>query len=318
MVPIKKYFDEADRKALYALLSTKKQEGITLLDSLLIQKNKHTFRSDLYGNDGVKNKLLLFFHGKCAYCEDFMGNVRIIGKPYWDWQIEHYRPKAGVTEDSKHKGYYWLAYECTNFLIVCPVCNSLRYKGNRFPILSKKGAIRLKDTHFIKNKKLEIGICTIYNPIFDIEKPILLNPVIDSPKDFIQFLKDGTIEGKNERGEESIKIYGLNRQTLCLKRKEIIDSIRNNMALTLKTTYSIQGVEPNNQVFKNIINHHLKQLRDDIMTPESTFIAFRCAIFVNFDSFVITNDNGIGNAEKSFIMPFSKALLNAYLEIKNQ
>ena len=50
--------------------------------------------------------------------------------------------------------------------------------------------------------------------------------------------------------------------------------------------------------------------------PESTFIAFRCAILTHFDIFIIMNENVIG--KKPFLMPERKALLNAYLDIKNK
>ena len=245
MIPIKKYFDEADRKALYDTLANRKQEKKLLLVHLIQHKNKHNFNSSLYGNNAIKVKLLSFFHGKCGYCEDFMGNEKIAHKPDWDWQIEHYRPKAKVFEDPLHGGYYWLAYECTNFLIVCPICNGLRRKGDKFPIAV--GAIRLTGVHFIENNSLKTDVCSLFHPIFETEKPLLINPVIDKPKDFIAFFADGTMKGKNERGDESIRIYGLDRQVLTIRRKKIVDNIRKNIAREIKLLAYIQDARQKNQ-----------------------------------------------------------------------
>ena len=314
MIPIKKYFTEADRKALYDTLANRKQDGKPLLVHLIQHGNKHRFNSNLYGSDVIKDKLLAFFHGKCGYCEDFMGNEKIAHKPDWDWQVEHYRPKANVLEDRSHGGYYWLAYECTNFLIVCPICNSLRRKGDKFPIVVN--TIRLTGVHFIENGHLKTDICSLFQPIFETEKPLLINPVIDKPKDFLAFFADGTIGGKNERGDESIRIYGLDRKVLTIRRKRIVDNIRKGIAREIKLLAYIQDVNLKSQKIKESIQHHTKGLLKEIKNPESTFIAFRCAILAHFDTFIIMNENSVG--EKPFIMPERKALLNAYLDIKNK
>lgn len=68
------------------------------------------------------------FHEKCAYCESrTTANFPL--------HVEHYRPKAGVTEkrnedDPKirdvidHPGYFWLAYEWYNLILACANCNT--------------------------------------------------------------------------------------------------------------------------------------------------------------------------------------------------
>ena len=314
MIQIKKYFTEADRKALYDTLANRKQDGKPLLVHLIQQGNKHTFNSSLYGSDVIKDKLLDFFHGKCGYCEDFMGNRRIKGKPDWDWEIEHYRPKANVLEDPLHGGYYWLAYECTNFLIVCSICNGFRRKGSKFPIAT--GAIRLTGVHFIENDNLKTEVCSILNPIFETEEPLLINPVIDKPKDFIEFFPDGTVKGKNERGEKSIEVYGLDRQTLSIMRKGIVDNIKKSIALVLEI--AIESGHSVERAIKIAINRHINELVIETESPKTRFIAFRYAILNHFDSFIITNENGIGHNTKPFILPKREILLSVYWEIRNR
>jgi uncharacterized protein (TIGR02646 family) len=59
----------------------------------------------------------------CAYCG--MGTNGL--------DVEHFRPKGSVEEDQRHGGYWWLAYECSNYFLGCTVCNQKR-KQNSFPI----------------------------------------------------------------------------------------------------------------------------------------------------------------------------------------
>ena len=75
---------------------------------------------------------------KCWYCE--------AKSPRAPLDVDHFRPKLGVTVDnvklSKHSGYYWLAYEWSNFRLSCQRCNrpekdegdTLHGKANEFPI----------------------------------------------------------------------------------------------------------------------------------------------------------------------------------------
>jgi uncharacterized protein (TIGR02646 family) len=65
----------------------------------------------------------------CAYC----------GKQNSGLDVEHFRPKKKVEEDEDHGGYWWLAYDCSNYLLGCNVCNQKRKKTG-FPLLP--GAIR--------------------------------------------------------------------------------------------------------------------------------------------------------------------------------
>lgn len=312
MIYIQKYFNEQDRKALYDLLEDKKQAKKPILEDLMERKKLHNFRQDLYANQRVQDQLLVFFHGKCAFCEDFRNNERKEdGKPDWDWQTEHFRPKAGVSEDKTHHGYYWLGYECTNFLISCYTCNQ-QYKGTQFPIM--QGTTRLTVDHFIENGRLETNRCSIFHNIFEMEEPVLINPVKDKPQEFIEFFADGTVKGKNYRGEESIKIYGLNRMLLIVARKKIIDGIMINIDSILK--FREHNIDK--QFFINIINHYLIILVKEIDEPKSTFIAFRRTVLAHFDTFVLQNDTNITLSNLAFMKRYQADLLNAYQEILSE
>lgn len=75
-------------------------------------------------------------HGKCWYTE--------CRSPGADNDIDHFRPKLGVTEDVNHPGYYWLAFDWRNFRLSCQRANRPRRgagnsraggKANHFPLL---------------------------------------------------------------------------------------------------------------------------------------------------------------------------------------
>src|SRR5262249_341553 len=97
----------------------------------------------------LKWHLFELFHDKCAYCE----NKPLAGYP---GDVEHYRPKGKVDEDESHPGYYWLAYDETNLLPSCSLCNQpRRAKLTHFPV---KGA------HSRDARKLAAEVPLLLNP----------------------------------------------------------------------------------------------------------------------------------------------------------
>jgi uncharacterized protein (TIGR02646 family) len=60
----------------------------------------------------------------CAYCQRQLEHER--------GAVDHFRPKRGG-QWVEHKGYWWLAYAFSNYLLSCGVCNN-DCKGDRFPL----------------------------------------------------------------------------------------------------------------------------------------------------------------------------------------
>lgn len=180
--------------------------------------NKPKFKNGLY----KKKKRFFYnkkgpFKGKCAYCE-----ARI--KDGKNCDIDHYRPKGGVTYINdepvmiknragaiiSHPGYYWLAYDWHNLLPACKFCNQATKedygtegKRNRFPVVGKHA----------ENPGEE-----------SIEQPLLLNPVIDDPREHISIdTKTGVLKYLTPRGKATIDTLGLNtRDDLADRRKAVI------------------------------------------------------------------------------------------------
>jgi uncharacterized protein (TIGR02646 family) len=87
------------------------------------------FNSKLYGHESVKSALVEDQHGKCCFCERKVGS---------DSDVEHFRPKKGVCQDTERDmlkpGYYWLAYDWENLFLCCRSCNQ-RFKRSYFPLV---------------------------------------------------------------------------------------------------------------------------------------------------------------------------------------
>jgi hypothetical protein len=171
----------------------------------------------------LKGHLLTLFHGKCAYCE-----TKIVADSFAD--VEHYRPKSKVTDEKKavvtaadgseHPGYYWTAYDYTNYLPACSKCNGSRGKLNKFPV---KGTRAFKPT----------------DPLAP-EDPALINPLFEDPAEYLLFVPSidsggnapkevGTVTGtgaKRERGDMTREIVWLNREDLIDLRRQAQQAVR--------------------------------------------------------------------------------------------
>lgn len=77
------------------------------------------FTFKVYKRAEIKLLLQQMFYGKCAYCETFYSAAQPM-------DVEHYRPKGAVSEDSEHEGYWWLAMKWDNLLPSCIDCNRSR------------------------------------------------------------------------------------------------------------------------------------------------------------------------------------------------
>lgn len=153
--------------------------------------------------------------GKCGYCESYV-TVSQHG------DVEHFHPKGQVwqhkvkpsTKASRSKkgperdvlcdqGYWFLAYEWSNYLLACQICNQV-WKGSFFPVRAKKRKLPPDE------------VCS--------EEPLLLNPFceINDPADHLEFDEFGRIFPHNgsEEGFETIRTCGLDRQELLTPRRD--------------------------------------------------------------------------------------------------
>lgn len=201
-------------------------------DPSQIRVNYYRDPYDIFDDKGVKtvesrvrDKLNDIYYNKCAYCET-----------YCEAQIEHYRPKAGVTETPAHRGYYWLCYEWSNLIPSCNDCNRTGAKGNQFPIQGN----RINSPTLLPDGRLDKNASLAQNPILSSELPYLLHPEIDNPTPFLGAAIDPQkkgicvvgLDGANQRGEKTINICKLNRTDLKLKRLTAVNEIVNSINKT--------------------------------------------------------------------------------------
>jgi len=186
----------------------------TKIEQALLEKGAHNFSSNYYGHEDVKAKLLYIYKSTCAFCE----TDTTAGAPL---QVEHYRPKAKVTNDITHSGYYWLGYEWSNLLYSCSICN--RAKSTHFPL--EDAGVRANVPPIIEGK-LDKKRCRANSSELVAEKPMIINPEEEdyNPFDHFFLAPKGKILGKSKRGDKSITILKLYRRPLVIARKKVVDT----------------------------------------------------------------------------------------------
>jgi hypothetical protein len=171
---------------------------------------------------------------KCAFCDRDATNH--------DPDVDHFAPKGEVHELPDHPddrgreihdglpnirgrspagaikpGYWWLAYDWSNFLLVCGVCNR-KWKQNYFPVAATP-----------RQRPPVPGIH---------EQPLLLHPFDDrAPWRSFSFDQNGQIQGTDSRGKATVETCGLDRETLRKKRACIVrDARRHALAFRRQPT----------------------------------------------------------------------------------
>lgn len=103
-----------------------------------------------------------------------------------DDDVDHFRPKGGVAEerDRSHPGYYWLAFEWSNFRLSC-------HRANRPRKAPKTGITGGKGEHFplIDPSKRAFGPGDRYED----EEPALLDPLNSADVSMLSFRTTGEV-----------------------------------------------------------------------------------------------------------------------------
>lgn len=185
------------------LRTSGKNERRSLSNRYTRGEREFTFKSSIYGHKTVKDALIDAQHGKCAFCESKVTHVA-----YGD--VEHFRPKKGVRQQAgdelERPGYYWLAYEWSNLLFACQLCNQ-RQKRNLFPL--HDAALRARS----------------HRDDLAQEEPLFIQPAEENPEAHIGFRQE-MVFGKSEPGRVTVEALGLNRAALSEKRRDYYVELR--------------------------------------------------------------------------------------------
>ncbi len=156
----------------------------------------NVFNSDIYGDNQVKEQLIIDQSGKCCFCESKMLHITFA-------DVEHFRPKMEVQQAKRSRkirpGYFWLAYNWNNLMLSCEKCNRT-YKRNYFPL--RTGVVR--------------SMPSSQEPITD---TLLINPYLESPEEHLTFSGE-YVNAKTDKGTHSIEYFGLGRKDLLETRGE--------------------------------------------------------------------------------------------------
>lgn len=160
---------------------------------------RFTFDTGIYGHRAVKEALVAAQHSKCCFCESKVG---------MDGDVEHYRPKAGFSQGAGRRiegpGYYWLAYEWSNLLLSCAICNQ-RFKRSLFPLGDPAARAR---SHRGDTSR---------------EAPLFIDPSETDPEEHIGFRREIPYPvNDSPRGAATIRALGLGREILNERRRDAL------------------------------------------------------------------------------------------------
>jgi hypothetical protein len=164
----------------------------------------------------LKPLLAVLNSHKCWYCDCHQNRS--------DNNVDHFRPKGEVFECPEHPGYWWLAFELSNFRFTCTFCNSRRNddvggttggKQNNFPVFGYR-AMTPNDnwTH---------------------EEYVLLDPAAAFDVGLLTWRIDGMPDARYSeeqnnrwwmRAHVSIRAYHLRHHLLVKFRKRVYTTIR--------------------------------------------------------------------------------------------
>jgi uncharacterized protein (TIGR02646 family) len=237
-----------------SLQSMKVQKSKKIIQEI-IESGKKPKSTEFEAHWGAKDVRLMLWnmqHGKCCYCERKRDRNR-------ESDVEHFRPKAEISEIHKDEpGYWWLAYEWSNLFLSCKICNQ-EHKKNQFPVFDESKRARTKE-------------CTL-----DDESSHLINPEQDDPENYITYcwgdFNDKIVlpVGKDlsSRGSYTIQILGLDRDELLTDRASFITSLR---VLATKMTYA-KYIGNSEMICEAASEIHIAT------SPERRYTGFRRAFF---------------------------------------
>ena len=188
-------------------------------------------------------------HHKCAYCEFAEQSTRN--------DVEHFRPameadRAPGSTDTH--GYWWLAFEWSNLLFSCANCNQGKAKGTRFPLAS--GSVAL----------------VAEQPPPGLEKPLLIDPAVESGVPHIEFVLDARKDAwvprarnGSRRGDATIRTCKLDRPDLETLYRNYVTSDAFKRDLR-KVVHAIETSEP------QAVQAAWDEFCDRRITPSAPFV----------------------------------------------
>lgn len=248
-------------------------DTLTLRLQALDQSNPELFRrlrNEVFENEiwkELKTVLGSLSNKKCWYCESKIDRNH--------GGVDHFRPKSGVTGEQDHLGYWWLAYESSNFRLSCEKCNSLskhaRGKQNQFPLLADSPRAKQLGQESYERVAL-IDPCVLAEHLLIIfDERGIPQPAISEATDSVLF----------HRVLESIRIYYLDKYSTCKNRQTLMDEVENTVRQILTVEEKLPKIpEPDRSELKLIIEDMKSGLVKKI-SPDSVFSIAAASVLIN-------------------------------------
>lgn len=217
----------------------------------------------------LKPWLLALSHGKCWFSET--------KDNFSHYEIEHFRPKKEAKDDENpdengkaviRDGYWWLAFDYTNFRICGNVGN--RKKGGWFPLKAGSPCSRFSSQ------------CE------ESEIPYLLDPTDPSDIDLIAFDDEGKVIARPGSSEWERARVDISVKRLKLEEHEVLTEARRD--IWQKVSREIEGfltakqrsASGNNPAAKEKLRNHIRNIRA-MLRPEAPLssVAQWCVSFRN-------------------------------------
>lgn len=159
-------------------------------------------------------------HGKCWYTEAPQQGT--------DVDVDHFRPKRRVAElaggNNPHPGYWWLAFDPSNYRYSCIVANRRRRDLSTGRVGGKADAFPIQDEAQRANSP---------DADYDAEKPLLIDPCVDSDTRLIAYKADGEAMPrfpisetyKHAKANKSIDLYSINHSDFVKARLELLNQL---------------------------------------------------------------------------------------------
>lgn len=238
------------------------------------------FNFTAYRSKDVKKALDKLFHDKCAYCESSY-------KAVMSAQVEHFRPKGRVVEDSAHKGYWWLGSTWTNLLPSCIHCNGSEYHevhnlAVERPYPQKKHTGRYK---LGKYDYFPIGGQRAVTEGDDLsrEDAYLIDPTRQDPNHHLQWLVEGGLSliaplrignDWDPYGLHTYQIFGLNRKKLVETRTTLMLEVKKQLLKARSSLMKAATKEPG-EFFEHLYEEAMEIFREleELKAPSKPYSA---------------------------------------------
>jgi hypothetical protein len=218
----------------------------------------------------LKNEMADLSSGKCWYCES--------RETRSDLAVDHFRPKNEVKECATHHGYWWLAFDPSNYRFACDLCNSSHEN-------EAAGKTLGKSTHF---PLLNEGT-RVFDPSLNLknERVALLDPAEEADPGLLGFLDEGTAVPRyssvasplfHNRAVISIGIYNLNDVRIREERQAIADEIKFQVARAEKYLTQAMGED------EAALDHFKEAVRiiQKLICKEAMFSSAARTVFAGF------------------------------------